>query len=48
MNDSNYAQEVYSKLLDMGETLFIRHSRSLTDAEHEVLLSDDELLELET
>ena len=48
LNDSNYAQEVYSKLLDMGETLFIRHSRSLTDAEHEVLLSDDELLELET
>jgi len=48
LNDSNYAQEVYSKLVDMGETLFVRHSRSLTDAEHEVLLSDDELLELES
>jgi len=48
LNDSNYAQEVYSKLVDMGETLFVRHSRSLTDAEHEVLLSEDELLELET
>jgi hypothetical protein len=29
-------------------TLFVRHSRSLTDAENEVLLSEDELLELET
>jgi len=48
LNDSNYAQEIFSKLVDMGETLFIRHSRSLTDAEHEVLLSEDELLELET
>jgi phosphate:Na+ symporter len=48
LNDSNYAQEVFSKLVDMGETLFVRHSRSLTDAEHEVLLSEDELLELET
>jgi phosphate:Na+ symporter len=48
LNDSNYAQEIFSKLVDMGETLFVRHSRSLTDAEHEVLLSEDELLELET
>jgi len=47
LNDSNYAQEVFSKLVDMGETLFVRHNRSLTDAEHEVLLSEDELLELE-
>jgi phosphate:Na+ symporter len=48
LNDSNYAHEVFSKLVDMGETLFVRHNRSLTDAEHEVLLSEDELLELET
>jgi phosphate:Na+ symporter len=48
LNDSNYGQEIFSKLVDMGETLFVRHSRSLTEAEHEVLLSEDELLDLET
>jgi phosphate:Na+ symporter len=47
LNDSNYAQEIFSKLVDMGETLFVRHNRSLTDAEHEVLLSEGELRELE-
>jgi hypothetical protein len=48
LNDVNYAQEIYSKLVDMGENLFVRHSRSLNDAEHQVLLSEGELLELES
>ena len=48
LNDSNYGQEIFSKLVDMGETLFVRHNRSLSDAEREVLLNEDELLELET
>ena len=48
LNDSNYGQEIFSKLVEMGETLFVRHNRSLSDAEREVLLSEDELLELET
>ncbi|MCU7959114.1 MAG: Na/Pi symporter [gamma proteobacterium symbiont of Bathyaustriella thionipta] len=48
LNDSNYAQEVFRTLVDMGETLFVRHNRSLSDAEREVLLSDDELHALES
>jgi phosphate:Na+ symporter len=48
LNDSNYGQEIFGKLVDIGETLFVRHSRSLSEAEHEVLLSEDELYELET
>ncbi|MEN8107692.1 MAG: Na/Pi cotransporter family protein [Pseudomonadota bacterium] len=48
LNDSNYGQEIFSKLVEIGETLFIRHGHSLSDAEHAVLLSEDELSELET
>ncbi len=48
LNASNQAQEIFTKLVDMGETLFVRHNRSLSEAEREVLLSDDELRELET
>jgi phosphate:Na+ symporter len=47
LNDSNYGQEIFSKLVDMGETLFVRQSRSLSDAEREVMLTEDELSELE-
>lgn len=47
LNDSNYGQEVFGKLVDMAETLFIWHN-SLTDAEREVMLDEDELQELET
>ncbi len=47
LNDSNYGQEIFSKLVDIAETLFVRHSRSLTDAEREVMLTDDELQALE-
>ena len=46
LNDSNYGQEVFRKLVDMGETLFVRHNRTLSDAEREVLLDEDELLEI--
>ncbi len=48
LNDSNYAMQIFSKLVDIGETLFVRHNHSFTDAEHEVLLSEGELLELES
>ena len=47
LNDSNYGQEIFGKLVDVAETLFVRHSRSLTEAEREVMLSDDELEALE-
>ena len=47
LNDSNYAQEIFNKLLEIGETLFVRHSHNLSDAEREVMLSDDELEALE-
>ena len=43
LNDSNYSQEIFSKLVEIAETLFIRHSRSLSEAEREVMLNDDEL-----
>jgi len=48
LNDSNYAQEIFNKLVDTGENLFVRHSRTLSDAEHDVLLTEDELNELGT
>ena len=47
LNDANYGQEIFRKLVDTGETLFVRHSRSLSDAEREVMLTEDELAELE-
>ncbi|MGB5279110.1 MAG: Na/Pi symporter [Gammaproteobacteria bacterium] len=46
LNDSNYGQEIFRNLVAVGETLFIRHGRSLSDAEREVLLTEDELSEL--
>ena len=48
LNDSNYGQEIFSKLVEITETLFVRHNRSISEAEREVMLSDDELRELET
>ena len=48
LNDSNYGQEIFSKLVEIAETLFVRHNRNLSDAEREVMLSEDELRELET
>ncbi|MDB4522013.1 Na/Pi symporter [Gammaproteobacteria bacterium] len=48
LNDSNYAQEVFNKLVDTGETLFVRHNRTLSEAEQDVLLTEAELDELET
>ena len=47
LNDSNYAQEIFNKLLEIGETLFVRHSHNLSDAEREVMLTDDEIEALE-
>ena len=43
LKDSNYAQEIFGKLVEIAETLFVRHGHSLSEAEREVLLSDDEL-----
>ncbi len=48
LNDSNYGQEIFGKLVEIAETLFVRHSHKLSDAEREVMLSEDELLELES
>jgi phosphate:Na+ symporter len=48
LNDSNYGQEIFRNLIDVGETLFIRHRRTLSDAERAVLLTEDELNELNT
>ena len=47
LNDSNYGQEIFSKLLDVAETLFLRRNRNLSEAEQEVLLDEDELRELQ-
>ncbi|MDX2476629.1 MAG: Na/Pi cotransporter family protein, partial [Gammaproteobacteria bacterium] len=48
LNDSNYGQEIFNKLVDTAEILFVRHSRTLSDAEQDVLLTEAELDELET
>lgn len=47
LNDSNYGQEIFSKLLEVAETLFLRRNRNLSEAEQEVLLDEDELRELQ-
>jgi phosphate:Na+ symporter len=47
LNASNQVQEIFNKLVDMGETLFVRHNRNLSEAEREVLLSEDELREID-
>jgi phosphate:Na+ symporter len=46
MNDATYAANVFTNLVQMGETLFIRQSRDLSDAEREVLLDEDEFSEI--
>lgn len=43
MNDANYGQDIFRNLVGMGEILFVRHNRSLTEAEQEVMLSEEEL-----
>ena len=48
LNDSNYGQEIFGKLLEIAETLFVMQNRSISEAEREVLLSEDELRELDT
>jgi len=48
LNDSNYAQEIFTKLVDTGENLFVRHNRTLSEAEQDVMLTEEELAELET
>ena len=48
LNDSNYAQEIFNSLVDTAEILFVRHNRTLSEAEQDVLLTEAELDELET
>ena len=46
LNDSNYGQEIFNKLLEVAETLFLRRNHGLSEAEREVQLDEDELREL--
>ncbi len=46
LNDSNYGQEIFSKLLEVAEILFIKRQRHLSEAEQEVQLDKDELSKL--
>ena len=43
MNDVSYATSIYKNLLQMGETLFVKRGRNLSDAERALELDDDEL-----
>ena len=43
MNDSSYAYNVSSKLIEMGEALFSSGSSDIKDAERSIALDDDEI-----
>jgi len=43
MNDVSYATSIFKNLVQMGETLFVKHGSSLSDAERALMLDDDEL-----
>lgn len=46
MNDVSYATDVYRNLLQMGETLFVKHNLKMSEAAKAVLLNDEELDEI--
>ncbi len=46
MNDVSYATHIFRNLVQMGETLFIKHGQDLSDAERAVVLDEDELDEI--
>lgn len=46
MNDQAYVYNVTRKLIEMGQTLFIRHNKDLSSAEKMVQLDDNELREI--
>jgi len=46
MNDVSYATSFFKNLVQMGETLFVKHGSDLSDAERALQLDDDELDEI--
>jgi phosphate:Na+ symporter len=46
MNDKAYVYNISNKLIEMGNTLFIKHNKDLSDAEKTVQLDVDELQDL--
>ena len=46
MNDVSYATSIFKNLVQMGETLFVKRGRNLSEAERALELSDDELDEI--
>lgn len=46
MNDVSYAANIFRNLVRMGETLFVKRSHNLSDAERAILLDDDEIDEI--
>ncbi len=46
MNDVSYATNIYRNLVQMGETLFVKRSHKLSDAEQAISLNEDEFEEI--
>jgi phosphate:Na+ symporter len=46
MNDQGYVYNVSRKLIEMGQTLFVKHNKELSSAEKIVQLDDNELREI--
>ena len=46
MNDVSYASNIYANLVQMGETLFVKRSHDLSDAEQAISLDEDEFEEI--
>ena len=47
MNDLTYVHTIYQRLVEVGETLFVRQNKALSDAEKSLQLDDAELKEME-
>ncbi len=47
MNDVSYAANIFRNLVRMGETLFVKRSHNLSDAERAILLNDEEIDEIQ-
>jgi hypothetical protein len=46
MNDVSNATNIYRNLVEMGETLFVKHHHIMSDAERSIQLNEDDLNEI--
>ena len=46
MNDKSYVYSMIQKFMQIGETLFVRHSKALSDLDKQMQLDEEEITEI--